>query len=656
MNGMKMRAGAWGAILLSGALAGGCAASSAGSAEPSALPSGAVLLGQGPTVQQDPPAPPLRVNQLGYVPAWPKYAVLVADSDQPQAWELVDGSGRVVAAGQTRFVGDDADSGDRVHQIDFSSFRGQGEAFQLRVGAELSPPFAVRTALFSQLKADAIWYFYQNRSGIALELPHAGEEQWTRPAGHLSDRDVPCAPKESLFPGQIGCDYSLDVTGGWYDAGDHGKYVVNGGISVWTLVNLYERMRQRAPEALADYADGKLRLPEHGNGIPDILDEARWEVEWMMKMQVPSGKRMAGMVHHKVHDEKWTSMGMPPPTDVSTVKVTAANQPQGTPGRPMQRHLRPVSTAATLNLAAVAAQASRAFQGLDDEFAKRALESAEMAWRAAKANPSVLAPAKDTMGGGPYDDGRLSDEFYWAATELFITTGLPEYEHEMKASQFHQRIPDGADTSGAGPRTPLTWQSVSAAGTISLATVPSRLGAAGMKAAQQEIVRHADAYLKLRDGQGYRTPFQAVNGEYPWGSNSFVLNNMLALGLAHDFTEDQRYLTGMIDGMNYILGVNAMGQSYVTGYGTRSLKNPHHRTWSHELGPAFAPAPPGCVSGGPNSGLQDPVVNAAGLAGCKPQKCFVDKLDAWSVNEITINWNAPLAWVTQYLDEQAQSK
>jgi endoglucanase len=223
----------------------------------------------------------------------------------------------------------------------------------------------------------------------------------------------------------------------------------------------------------------------------------------------------------------------------------------------------------------------------------------------------------------------------------------------MAASKFHNKIPAGADSSGIGPKTPLSWQSVSAAGTISLAIVPSKQGEAAQTAAQQEIIRHANTYLAVRDGQGYRTPFESVNGEYPWGSNSFVLNNMLALGLAHDFTGDQKYLIGMVDGMNYILGVNAMGQSYITGYGTRPLRNPHHRTWSNELGPAFPPAPPGCVSGGPNSGLQDPLVKEAGLPGCKPQKCFIDKLDAWSVNEITINWNAPLAWVTQYLDEKA---
>ena len=143
-------------------------------------------------------------------------------------------------------------------------------------------------------------------------------------------------------------------------------------------------------------------------------------------------------------------------------------------------------------------------------------------------------------------------------------------------------------------------------------------------------------------------------GRYPWGSNSFLLNNLVILGLAHDFTNKPTYLNGLVDGMDYILGRNPMAQSYVTGYGENPLKNPHHRFWSHQANEKFPEAPPGAVSGGPNSSLQDPYVQAAGLRNCPAQKCFVDNIEAWSVNEITINWNAPLAWAAAYLDEKGK--
>lgn len=133
-----------------------------------------------------------------------------------------------------------------------------------------------------------------------------------------------------------------------------------------------------------------------------------------------------------------------------------------------------------------------------------------------------------------------------------------------------------------------------------------------------------------------------------------MLNNLIILSLAHDFTSNVKYLNGVVEGMDYILGRNPLSQSYITGYGERALENPHHRFWSHQVNEKLPTAPPGAVSGGPNSGLEDPYVKAAGLSGCAPQKCFVDNIEAWSVNEVTINWNAPLAWVAAYLDEKGK--
>ena len=163
----------------------------------------------------------------------------------------------------------------------------------------------------------------------------------------------------------------------------------------------------------------------------------------------------------------------------------------------------------------------------------------------------------------------------------------------------------------------------------------------------------ADAYLELIKTQGYRVPFKPGSKGFPWGSNSFVLNNMIIMALAHDFSHEQKYLDGVGEGMSYLLGRNPMDQSYVTGYGERPLEHPHHRFWAHQANAAFPGPPPGALSGGPNSGLQDPYVQAAGLAGCAPQKCFVDNIEAWSANEMAINWNAPLAWVAAFLDEKA---
>jgi endoglucanase len=353
---------------------------------------------------------------------------------------------------------------------------------------------------------------------------------------------------------------------------------------------------------------------------------------------VPEGKPLAGMAHHKIHDVEWSALGMAP----HEAKLA--------------RHLRPPSTAATLNLAAVGAQCARVYKQYDAAFAARCLGAAERAWAAALKNPKRYAPLKDTVGGGPYNDEHVDDEFYWAAAELFISTGKPEYRDYVMKSPHFTRVQVADQGAGGGAPTSMTWQSTAALGTISLAVVPSSLGKAEVAALRGRLVKAADQYLAMIPQRGYRVPMKAgVGGKYPWGSNSVVLNNMIVLALANDFTNDKKYLDGVVAGMGYILGRNPNGKSYVTGYGDDALENPHHRFWSHQANAKYPSAPPGAVSGGPNSGLEDPHAKAAGLKGCAPQKCFEDHIEAWSVNEITINWNAPLAWTAAFLDEKARS-
>jgi endoglucanase len=575
------------------------------------------------------PIPNVLVNQTGYLPGLPKLATVKTAQTAPLKWELHKKGGAVVASGETKPVGKDAASGDEVQIADFSAFKTPGKDYTLKVGADSSHPFDIGADVLHKLKLDALHYFYETRSGIAIAMPYAGGKQWTRPAGHVQvapnqgDKEVPCLPGS-------GCAYKLDVSGGWYDAGDQGKYVVNGGIAVWTLMNQYERAAARG--TAGDFGDGKLNIPEKKNKIPDLLDEARWEMDFLLKMQVPDGQPLAGMVHHKIHDKEWTALATRPDQD------------------PMPRFLWPPSTAATLNLAATAAQCARVFERLDKAFSGRCLAAAEKAWAAAQAHPAVYAGTA-AVGGGPYDDAHLDDEFYWAAAELYVTTKKDVYKAFLQKSPFYKKVP--LSTGGEGIPASFDWGNVAALGTISLAMVPNLLPPKDIDDCKVAIEAAADAYQALVDQQGYRLPFKPGVKGYPWGSNSFVLNNAIVLGLAHDFSGDSKYLNAAAEAVNYVLGRNPMDKSYVTGYGERPLMNPHHRFWAHQANAAFPPPPPGVLSGGPNSGLQDPYVQAAGLQGCAPEKCYADNIEAWSANEEAINWNAPLAWVTAFLDEQA---
>ncbi|GEA85259.1 glycoside hydrolase family 9 protein [Cellulomonas gelida] len=586
---------------------------------------------------------PVRVNQLGYLPDGPKNATVVSDAAEPLAWELQDAAQQVVASGEATPAGVDPTSQLAVQTIDFSSFSTPGSGYTLVVGEDRSDPFAISATLYDQLRYDALNYFYPVRSGIAVDVP---DDRYDRPAGHVSgpdggvnkgDLDVACLTSAedggSWSYGTWACPegYSLDVVGGWYDAGDHGKYVVNGGIAVAQLLGMYERTLHTKNAVKGALGDATLDVPgdESGNRVPDVLDEARWQLDFLLAMQVPAGSGMTvsatdsrsldGLVHHKIHDVGWTGLGLLPSQD------------------PQLRRLHRPSTAATLNLAAAAAQGARLFRTYDKAYSQKLLTAARTAYAAAKRVPDLYAPVTAGQnGGGPYDDANVTDEFYWAAAELFLTTGDRDVKADVLASPLA--------ASDIWSRTGFSWGSVAPLARMDLATVPNNLPT--RKAIRASVVAGADTYLAWQGdeafGQAY--PGQA-DGSYEWGSNSAVLNNQVVLATAYDLTGDPAYARAVLESMDYLLGRNALNNSYITGYGTEFSSHQHSR-W-------LVPPPPGTVSGGPNSqrGTWDPVMNRLYPAGheCAPQLCYVDDIEAWSVNELTINWNAPMSWVASFV-------
>jgi endoglucanase len=565
----------------------------------------------------------VRVNQVGYLPGFAKIAIVATKAPGPVDWQLVDKGGKVRASGKARPFGEDKSSGEIVQQIDFSSVTAAGKGYRLKVGKDESPPFEIGNDVYRRMKLDALAFFYLQRSGVPIKMPYAGSKIYERPAGHPGDKSVPCS-KEAK------CDYSLDVSGGWYDAGDHGKYLVNGGYTVWALQNQYEALGKFGSTA-GDFGDGKLSIPEAKNGKPDLLDEARFGLEALLKMQVPAGKPNAGMVHQKMHGEKWSAIPTMPDKD------------------DIKRFLRPVSTAATLNLAAAAAQGARLWKTLDPAFSARCLTAAETAYAAAQKNPKVAAEPK-VEGGGIYGDGDTADEFYWAATELYITTGKPNYKDDLLKSRFH--APKAGVETAAGE---LGWDHLAPAAKISLVTVPNGLGDPAIADIRAQIIAAANRFLGTIPKRGYRVPM-ASDVTYIWGSNGAVMNAAIVLGAAYQLTRDAKYANAVIDCMDYLLGRNPLGFSYVAGYGTHALKNPHHRVWAHQKDPKLPEAPPGAVSGGPNSTLQDPYIRKLGMSGCPPQTCYVDHVDSYSTNEVAINWNASLAWMAAFLDDIGRKK
>ncbi len=588
--------------------------------------------GAEPEVYQPDTGPAVRVNQVGYLPNGPKGATVVTDATTSLRWMLRDRSGTTVKSGRTSPAGVASSAGVNVHTIDFGSYRGSGSGFTLTVGDQTSHRFAIRPYVYGPLRQQTKTFYYTNRSGIAID--DALAPGYGREAGHVGespnqgDTAVPCQDltddSQKLYAEPWTCEGTRDVSGGWYDAGDHGKYVVNGGISVAQLLMEFERTRTGATSAWG-YRDGTLAIPENDNGVPDLLDEARWELEWMLKMQVPAGEPDAGMVFHKVADVDWTGLPMVPASD------------------PMKRVLYRPSTAATLNLAATAAQGSRLFMRYDRAFAKELLAASRTAYAAAQATPDRYAPAPDgaldpNPGSGPYDDDDVSDEFYWAAAELYLTTRQTAYRNDVMASPHHtaEVFTDGG----------FDWGHVAALGRLDLATVRSRLP--DRKRVKTSVIKAANSYLSTEQAEPFGQPYAPASGDWAWGSNSAVLNNIQVIGTAYDLTHRSKYADGVLSGLDYVFGRNALNISYVTGYGTVYSQHQHSRWYAASLDPSLPRPPDGTVAGGPNSttlSTGDPV-SAANLGGCVDQFCYIDDIGSWSTNEITINWNASLSWAS----------
>ena len=449
------------------------------------------------------------VNQEGYFPKLSKLATLLSSATTPVDWQLINSEGITVAEGKTIVKGFDHSSGDDVHIIDFSSYITEGTGYILTAGSSTSMPFDIRDNLYTKMKYDAMKFFYYNRSGIAIEMPYADSIELVRPAGHPNDM-LRTHPQYNYK-----ADYTLDVTGGWYYGGDYGKYAGVGGIATWTLMNEYERALYYGDVSVAPFADNTLNIPESGNGYPDILDEARYNLQALLKLQVPKGNAFEGTVHNKAYSGNWCAYATRPDED---------NQP---------RYLQPPTTVATLNLAAIAAQGSRLWKQYDEAFSNTCLSAAEAAWDAAVKYPNLYTPPPPDLGGISNNED-INAEFYWAACELYVTTGKAKYLDFIKKSRLYLEEPTiifnekGYIVSGCFDKT-----NPEGMGTITLALVPNGLPTADIATAKANIIAAADKFIAIANSQGYGIPIEEgmfygdiynYDFGFPFESNALAVN------------------------------------------------------------------------------------------------------------------------------------
>jgi endoglucanase len=542
----------------------------------------------------------IKVNQVGFLPAAQKLAVIPGAQDGARFAVIDAASGRAVFEGSLGAGAKWDASGETVRLADFSGLRAAG-SYRIRVaGLPDSAPFAIGPNAYRALDAAAIRSYTLNRASIELTFTVAGP--YARPAGHPDDKVL---VHESAASPKRPAGTVISSPKGWYDAGDYNKYIVNSGISTYTLLAAYEHF----PGWFDKLA---LNLPESGNGLPDILNEALWNVDWMLTMQDPED----GGVYHKLTNKSFDGMVMPD-------KATGP------------RYVVQKNTAASLDFAAVMAVASRVLAPFDKQQPGRSaryLAAAEAAWRWAEAHPNVLyQQPKDILTGG-YGDKSVDDEFSWAATELLVTTGKDIYRAKATAA-------------GAGQELTPGWPSVRPLGWITLAQHRDRLPkGADSAAARKALLGAADTLAARWKASPYRVSM--APGDFVWGSNSGVMNQAMMLVAAYRVDPRPDYLNAAQSALDYVLGRNGPSMSFVTGFGTASPMHPHHRP--SEADGIDAPVP-GWLVGGPNPGQQDRQGCRAPYPSSLPALSYLDDVCSYASNEVAINWNAPLVYVAAAL-------
>ena len=534
-------------------------------------------------------------NQVGYLPQGRKTAVMTA-GERFQVIRVEGSSEQTVLDGTARDVGLDKASGDYVRVADFSEIRQDGGYYVQNEAGEKSHRFSIGQDVYKALQRDMTKALYYQRCGCALEAEHAGE--YTHSCCHMEDA--------VLWTDRT---VAKEVKGGWHDAGDFGRYISPAAVAVAHLLYAYQLFPSSFEESL--------NIPESGNGVPDVLNECRYELEWMLKMQDEEGG-----AYHKLTTERHADFVMPEEDKD-------------------QFYLFPVSSMATADYAASMALASRVYRTFDGAFADRLYDAALRAWGWLEKYPQYVGfKNPDSCNTGEYNDDCDLDERLWAAAEMLVTTGEQKYQEKLTELL-------GEDLT----KTDFGWTDVSGFAALAVLTDASHKASAdSVEDLRRTVLAEADRLVAVAGESGYGVAMEPE--DYVWGSNMVVLNRGMLLVLAALITEqNEGYEQTALAQMDYLLGMNAVDYSYVTGHGEHAYMHPHNRPT--ECDNIELPMP-GWVSGGPFKTPADPVGIERIKAGTPPMKCYVDHASCYSLNEITIYWNSPAVFVAAYFNRGLQ--
>ncbi len=529
------------------------------------------------------------LNQIGFLPSRAKAATVRALASSFFVQSVTTNS--IVFRADLQAPRFDSDSGDRVQIADFSALKTPGEyLLHLDTGA-VSDPFSIGEDVYQH----ALWLtmraFYGQRCGCEVNLGGG----YAHPECHLHAAYHPSSGKKG----------HLKNHGGWHDAGDYGRYSVNSGITTGTLLWAWEMYG-------ASLNNLSLQIPESGGNIPDFLAEIQWNLQWMLTLQDQDGG-----VWQKQASEQFCQFVMPQDDHAISYVIGTGSVPYK-------------STGATADFAAVMAIAARCYSSCAPKFAQHCLESARTAWAWCQKYPDVSFRNPVGIGTGEYGDSDCQDEIAWAAAELWRTTGEEQFHRAFLAM-----LPQSLDELQI--ETP-TWIEVSSLAYSSYALAGEKTSHASVAAIQMATLKAAQKLLQQSAENGYGNTL--THQDYIWGSNGVAANHSLLLLLANHFQPDRALVDGALNNLHYLLGRNCLGISWVTQLGVRPFQHPHHRP---SIADHIAAPWPGLLSGGPNAHPADRV--AVTVPQAPPMRMYIDNDQAPSMNEVAINWNAPLVFL-----------
>jgi endoglucanase len=539
------------------------------------------------------PTTAIKVDQVGYLPEAPKLALVVANQPATEFLLRKGNDSTIVFRGRLSAPVKDADSGDQVRLADFSEFRHEGRYYIDVPGIGRSWSFAIGPSVYRQAFYLTMRSFYGQRCGTAVDL---GSEfpKFKHAACHLN----------GAYHASSGKSGPRESTKGWHDAGDYGRYVVNSGISTGELLWTYEVFEKRVRSI-------SLNIPESKDRTPDILDEVRWNLDWMLTMQDEDGG-----VWHKQTSERFAEFVMPEKDLLVSYVIGAGKEPYK-------------SSTATADFAAVLAIAARVYKPFDPAYARKCLAAAEKAWVWLQKYPNITFRNTDGIETGGYGDNDPRDEILWAAGELWRTTKEEKYEQYFLA-RYSEQLPAIAAGPPGWPRVaPLAlW-------TYALDHTANKEAASLI---HQSTLKSADEIVERTNKHAYRHSLRSR--DYVWGSNGVVANYGVQLLIANIIKPDVRYREAALENLHYILGRNTFSLSWVTQLGENPFRHPHHRPSQADNN---SEPWPGLLSGGPNRSKQDPSMRK--LADLPPAKMYLDDWESYAANETAINWNAPLVFL-----------